>query len=205
MAGGVGEVSAAPVIVPATAGGATLLGLATEQWLTIAAGLVIGMVAHWALLLHARKALGWRQIRIDAMMFAANGVLAAQAADAAGLTGVKLLTAAMLFGAGSTILFGKARAKWFAEQGALPVSPLPPGSAAELIQAPGRVLATVEEAETQEPIRRADTVLPKGRRAGVGKALRRTYRSALLPELTPEERALLRLLDEADGGNAPTD
>jgi hypothetical protein len=92
--------------------GVTLIGIATAQWAVIAVGLSIGITARWAYLMSLKKALGWREMRIDLMMFPMNGVLTAQLVDELGIHDGRLLLTASMFGAASTMAFAEVHRRW---------------------------------------------------------------------------------------------
>ncbi len=197
MAGSLTPAAGSSLAVPALASGATVAGLATDQWLTIAAGLTIGMIARWAMLLANNKPLDRRVILVDCLMFLANGVLAAQVvADVMNISGIKLLTAAMMFGAGSTIVFSSMWRRWFTETTGAPppADVIPPDTAAEVKQAGPRTQVMVEAlCEEDSP------------RARVGQNLRRANARAAKPLTRAERRLLAQLEARERGAESPSE
>jgi hypothetical protein len=84
-----------------------LLAVDARYWLTIAGGLMVGLMARYAVMLSLNLKVGWREIRIDALVLLANGLLTVQFAELFGLHEVRLAVAASMFGASSTMIFSK--------------------------------------------------------------------------------------------------
>ena len=84
-----------------------MLAVDARYWLTIAGGLMVGLMARYAVMLSLNLKVGWREIRIDALVLLANGLLTVQFAELFGLHEVRLAVAASMFGASSTMIFSK--------------------------------------------------------------------------------------------------
>jgi hypothetical protein len=84
-----------------------LLAIDARYWLTIAGGLLVGLMARYAVMLSLNLPVGWREIRIDALVLLANGLLTVEAAELLGLHSARLAVAASMFGASSTMIFSK--------------------------------------------------------------------------------------------------
>jgi hypothetical protein len=95
-------VAATPIVAPVA-----ILAVDASYWLTIAGGLLVGLMARYAVMLSLNMPVGWREIRIDALVLLANGLLTVQFAELFGLHEVRLAVAASMFGASSTMIFSK--------------------------------------------------------------------------------------------------
>lgn len=84
------------------------VGIATDQWGVIAAGLGIGILARAAYLMSLRKPV-WRDLVISLIVAPMNGALTAELVSSLHLADSKLLLAAALLGSSSTMAFMGAR------------------------------------------------------------------------------------------------
>ena len=87
------------------------MGIATDQWIVIAAGLGVGVVARFVYLLSIRKPV-WRDLIISIGIAPMNGVLASELIDSIALHDARLLLATSLLGSSSTMVFVEARRRF---------------------------------------------------------------------------------------------
>jgi hypothetical protein len=107
--------------VSAVSVGAMVAGVDTHDWIVVIAGLVVGLLARWAIVLSLNEPLGWKELRIDGLIIAMNGLLAMQFGQTLSLHGIKLAVIAAMFGASSTLIFAKLHAEFLARAGKTPV------------------------------------------------------------------------------------
>ena len=158
------------------------MGVDTTDWTIIAAGLLIGIMARWAVMLNSQQSVGWREVRIDALVLMANGLLAAQFGEVFHLHGVKLAVAAALFGASSTTIFSALHRRFVEQTASHP---------AMIFAGPGTVTTVPHEAPTVE----VHAIDPEAT-TNAEIAVRAETRAPLPP--APDLDALIAELDEED-------
>jgi hypothetical protein len=78
----------------------------------VAAGLVIGVMARWAVVLSLGQPLNLRVMTIDLLVLSMNGLLALLFGQELNLHHVRLAVEAAMLGASSTIVFAKMQGEW---------------------------------------------------------------------------------------------
>ena len=161
--------------------GAVAVGVDTTDWTIIAGGLLIGIMARWAVMLNSQQPVGWREVRIDALVLLANGLLAAQFGEVFHLHGVKLAVAAALFGASSTTIFSALHRRFVEQTASHPTT---------IFAGPGTVTHVPHHApDVEVHAIEADPPAPLAR------TLRALNRTPLPP--APDLDALIDKLDDA--------
>jgi hypothetical protein len=161
--------------------GTFVLGVEMHDYLVIAAGLVIGLFARWAVMQSIGQAVTWRVIRIDAMIVVMNGLFASQFGETFALHGTKLAVSAAMFGASSTIVFSKLHAKFLDVSDKSPTSMFI-GAGSKVKIPAGAEDVCVHTTGPDSPTTPAEVQ-------------RQHYLSAPIPEPDPEMQALLEKLD----------
>ena len=87
----------------------------------VAAGLVIGLLARWAVVLSLGQSITRRVILIDLLVLSMNGLLARLFGQELNLHHVKLAVEAAMLGASSTIVFAKMQGEWLKRNTGTPV------------------------------------------------------------------------------------
>jgi hypothetical protein len=148
-----------------------------QHWTAIGGGLLIGLGAKYAIQLQDRTAISWRDIVIDAMLLAANALMASLLLTRLGWHGQEAMAVAALFGASSDRIVRVVRKKFeervnvAAEHVAAAVTTVPPTGSE----------ATVTFVSSPDP------------RAAPIEALREVYKND--PTKLAEFEALLKRLD----------
>lgn len=91
--------------------GTAFMGITTGQYIVIACGLGIGIMARAAYLMSLRKPV-WRDFAISIVMAPMNGVLAVELIEAINLHNGRLLLATSLLASSSTMIFVEARLRF---------------------------------------------------------------------------------------------
>ena len=91
--------------------GSAFMGIATDQWVVIAAGLSVGVFARSAYLMSLRKPI-WRDLTVSVIMAPMNGVLASELVESIALHDARLLLATSLLASSSTMIFVEARRRF---------------------------------------------------------------------------------------------
>lgn len=94
----------------------TFMGISTGQWIIIACGLAIGVLARASYLMSLRKPV-WRDFLISIVMAPMNGVLASELVESINLHDARLLLATSLLASSSTMIFVEARLRFLSWHG----------------------------------------------------------------------------------------
>ena len=88
--------------------GTMFMGIATDQWIVIASGLGIGVLARTAYLLSLKKPV-FHDLIVSLIMAPMNGALAAEMVESIALHNARLLVATSLLASSSTMIFVESR------------------------------------------------------------------------------------------------
>ena len=80
-----------------------------QRWSAIAAGLLIGLGAKYAIMMQDRRNFGWRDLAIDVLLLAANALMASIVVERMNIHGQEAVAVAALFGASSDRVVRAAR------------------------------------------------------------------------------------------------